>query len=153
MSFARDRLPDPQQFFEDEGLKLDGRGKWRTTECVFHGGSDSMRVNVDSGAWVCMACGEKGGDVLSFLMARYGVEFVDACKLLGCWDESRKSTQVKPAPFSYRAALEVLRFDALHLAVYGSNVANGTAPTDRDRKAALEAAGRIEFIAGEVLGA
>jgi hypothetical protein len=47
--YLRDNLPDPIAYFEGEGLKLDGRGKWRTTECRFHGGSDSMRVNTASG--------------------------------------------------------------------------------------------------------
>ena len=68
MSFDRTHLPEPVGYFEERGLVLTGpaRAKWRTTACTFHGGSDSMRINTQTGAWVCMAgCGAKGGDVLA----------------------------------------------------------------------------------------
>jgi hypothetical protein len=67
MPFDRTLLPDPVTYFENQGLTLKGprSAKWKTTTCNFHGGSDSMRVNVATGAWVCMSCGEKGGDVLA----------------------------------------------------------------------------------------
>ena len=55
MPFDRRNLPDPISYYESEGLKLTSRGKWRTTACQFHGGSDSMRINTDSGAFACMA--------------------------------------------------------------------------------------------------
>ena len=55
MGFDRTLLPDPPAFYEATGLRLDGRGKWRTTACAFHDGSDSMRVNLQTGAFVCMA--------------------------------------------------------------------------------------------------
>ena len=62
MTFDRRNLPDPVAFYESHGLKLTGRGKWRTTSCTFHGGSDSMRVNTETGAFACMAgCGARGG--------------------------------------------------------------------------------------------
>ena len=51
MPFDRRNLPDPISYYESEGLKLTSRGKWRTTACQFHGGSDSMRINADSGAF------------------------------------------------------------------------------------------------------
>ena len=94
-----DRLPDPASYFESQGLKLTGprSAKWKTTECAFHGGSDSMRVNVHSGGWVCMACGAKGGDVLAYQMAAHGLEFVDAAKALGAWvDDGRPHTPQRP---------------------------------------------------------
>ena len=82
--FERDRLPDPVSYYEAVGLKLTGprSSKWRTTECKFHGGSDSMRVNVATGAFRCMNCGARGGDVLAYHMAESGLEFVDAAKAL-----------------------------------------------------------------------
>jgi DNA primase len=64
-------------------LVLKGPAKWKTTECIFHDGSDSMRINSESGGWVCMACGEKGRDVLAFYMRRHGVDFVSGAKALG----------------------------------------------------------------------
>lgn len=53
MTFDRTRLPEAVHYFESQGLTLKGRGEWRTTACTFHDGSDSMRVNVRSGAHGC----------------------------------------------------------------------------------------------------
>ena len=150
MSFNRDLLPEPVSFFENQGLKLSGprSAKWKTTECRFHGGSDSMRINVHSGAWVCMACGEKGGDVLAFEIASTGAAFVDACKALGAWvDDGKPQTQQKPTPLAPRAALSVLAFEATLAAIAAANLANGVALTDTDRARLLRAAGRINKIA------
>lgn len=151
--FIRDRLPDPLSYFEGEGLKLTGPGKWKTTRCEFHGGSDSMRINTETGGWCCMSCGVKGGDVLAHRMARYGEEFIAAARALGAWDESAapRGIRHKPLSFSPRAALELLRFDALHVAVAACNVAQGVALGEQDRKALVEAAGRIQLISEEIV--
>ena len=82
-NFIRDHLPDPISYFEAEGLALRGPGKWRTTRCEFHDGSDSMRVSTETGGWVCMACGEKGSDVMAYAMRRHGLEFVEAARREG----------------------------------------------------------------------
>ena len=106
MGFDRTRLPDPATYFESQSLKLTGprSAKWKTGACQFHGGSDSLRVNVSSGAWVCMACGAKGGDVLAYHMQAHCVEFVDAARQLGAWIDDDKPTPVqKPAPLPPRA--------------------------------------------------
>lgn len=150
MTFDRDRLPDPASYFESQGLKLTGprSAKWKTTECTFHGGSDSMRVNVHSGGWVCMACGAKGGDVLAYQMAAHGLEFVDAAKALGAWvDDGRPHTPQRPAPLPPRAALSVLAFESTLAAVAAGNVAHGIALTESDRARLMKAAGRINLIA------
>lgn len=152
MTFHRDRLPEPAPFFEGEGLVLKGPGKWRTTSCTFHGGSDSMRVNVESGAWVCMNCGAKGGDVLAYHMESHGVEFIDACKALGAWEEDGRPSKAKPLPFSARSALEVIRFEALLCAVAACSLAKGIELASNDRERLIQAAGRIEFIAQEIVG-
>ena len=84
IDFNRDLLPDPLTYFEKQGLQLHGRTKWRTGCCVFHGGSDSMRFNTETGGYVCMAgCGAKGGDVLAYHMQAHGLSFVDAARELG----------------------------------------------------------------------
>lgn len=149
MTFDRRNLPEPVSFYEANGLKLTGRGKWRTTECKFHGGSDSMRVNTDNGAFVCMAgCGARGGDVLAFHMAEHGLEFVEAAKALGAWvDDGQPTTPRKPTPLTPRQALEVLAFEALLVAIAAGNVAHGVALSDADRKRVLQSAGRINRIA------
>ncbi len=149
MTFDRRNLPDPAGYYEAGGLKLTGRGKWRTTECKFHGGSDSMRINTETGAFVCMAgCGARGGDVLDYHMADTGTEFAEAAKALGCWVEDGKPAKPhKPAPLTPRQALEVLAFEALLVAIAAGNVAHGVALSDADRKRVLQSAGRINRIA------
>ena len=143
--FDRRALPDPTSYYEAEGLKLTGRGKWRTTECKFHGGSDSMRINTDSGAFVCMAgCGARGGDVLAYHMAQHGQEFVEAAKALGAWvDDGRPATQHRPTPLTPRQALEVLGYEANFVAIAAGNMAQGVHLTIAERQRLLTAAGRI----------
>lgn len=144
MSFDRERLPDTTSYFEGEGLKLSGPGKWKTTACAFHGGSDSMRINMASGAWVCMSCSAKGGDVLSYHMQAHSLEFIDAAKALGCWvDDGKPQRPQKPAPLPPRAALQVIAFEATLAAVGAGNVARGVALTETDRLRLFTAAGRI----------
>jgi hypothetical protein len=147
MSFDRDRLPEPVGYFEGEGLRLQGRGKWRTTACPFHGGSDSLRINVDSGAWVCMSCGKKGGDVLAFAMQRSGLDFVQAAKALNAWVDDGTPAPARPRAFSASDALSVLSSD-LHLCcIVLSGARRGDLPTDADWRAFLGACGRCIAIA------
>jgi len=147
MGFERDHLPEPQSYFEAQGLKL-GRGKkWVTTACTFHHGSDSMRINLHSGAWVCMACNAKGGDVLAYHMAAYGLEFIEAAKELGAWvDDSRPAPANQP-PFTPRQALEVLLTEVNLIAIAAGNVAQGVALSNNDRTRLMQAAGRVLRIA------
>ena len=150
MSFDRTRLPDATTYFENQGLQLKGpRGaKWKTTTCNFHGGSDSMRVNTGVGAWVCMSCGEKGGDVLAYEMAATGGDFMDAAKALGAWvDDGQMPVQQKPSPLSARQALSVLTYEANLAAVAAGNVAHGTLLGAADLARLLVASRRISQIA------
>lgn len=149
-SFTKTLLPDPVTYFEEQGLSLEVRGDWRTAKCLFHGGSDSMRINVKSGGWVCMSCGAKGGDVLAFHMEHQGMDFVSAAKDLGAWVPSKQPGAQRPLPFTARDALSVIRFEALLCAVAACNLAQGTSLTAIDRERLVEAAGLIEFIAREV---
>ena len=56
---------------EAEGLRLLGRGTWRSAGCPFHDDHNpSLRVNVETGAYRWMACGAKGSDVFAFHHAR-----------------------------------------------------------------------------------
>lgn len=143
--FIRDRLPDPLSFYEEQlGMKLGGRGKWRTTSCEFHGGSDSMRVNVESGGWCCMNCGMKGGDVLAYYMARHGLDFVESAKALNAWDARGQSSQPnKPRALSARQALQVLLFEATLVAVAAGNIAHGKKLSDVDHIRLMIAVERI----------
>lgn len=144
MGFKRDLLPEPVAYFEQQGLQLKGPGKWGTTRCEFHGGSDSMRVNRVSGAWVCMSCGAKGGDVLAYEIQRHGTEFVAAAKALGAWvDDGRAPISTKPTPLTPRQALSVMAFESTLAAVAAGNIANGMSLTDADRARLMVAANRI----------
>ena len=88
--FDRALLPDPLVYYEAEGLKLIGHGRWRTTRCCFHEDKKpSLSVNVEHGGFKCHACGAKGGDVLAFHMLRHGLAFVSAAKALGAWRGTR----------------------------------------------------------------
>ncbi len=150
MAFDRNLLRDPVNYFENQGLTLKGprSAKWKTTTCNFHGGSDSMRVNIATGAWVCMSCGGKGGDVLAYEIKDGGREFVDAAKALGCWvDDGRPQVQTKPTPLSPRLALSVLAFESSLAAIAAANVAHGYALTQIDLDRLLLAANRISNIA------
>lgn len=144
MGFERRNLPDTITHYESEGLKLTPRGKWRSTECKFHGGSDSMRINIATGAFVCMSCGAKGGDVLAYHMAQHGLEFVEAAKALGAWvDDGRPQVQHKPTPISPRQALEVMAAECNLVAIAAGNVAHGVVLSQVDLSRVLTASGRI----------
>jgi hypothetical protein len=150
MGFDRNLLPDASAYFENQGLQLVGSNDavWKTTACNFHGGSDSMRVNTDNGAWVCMSCGEKGGDVLAYEIKVSGAEFQDAAKSIGAWVDDGKPQQVhKPTPLSPRQALSVLAFESTLTAIAAANVAHGYALTQIDLDRLLTAANRINNIA------
>jgi DNA primase len=85
-AFIRERLPHPADFYAGEGIKLLGAGGWRNALCPFHKDTKpSMRVFAATGAFRCMVCGVKGGDVLAFHMLRHGLRFIDAAKALGAW--------------------------------------------------------------------
>ena len=151
MTFIRENLPEPLAYYEGAGLTLTGprSSKWKTTRCVFHGGSDSMRVHIERGAFVCMACGAKGGDILAYHMAEFGLEFVDTVKALGAWvDDGKPHPPRRPAPLSPALAVNVLQFEANLAAVAACNVANGVQLTDQDKARLLKAAARINHITG-----
>lgn len=148
MTFQRENLPEAVGYFENHGLALKGPGKWKTTSCTFHGGSDSMRVNTGSGAWVCMSCGAKGGDVLAYEMQFTGAEFIDACKALGAWvNDGRAPVQQKPSSLTPRQALSVLAFESTLAAVAAGNTAKGVALSGVDLARLMTAARRINQIA------
>ena len=146
--FKKDQLPEPVGYFESQGLTLSKHGKWRTTECRFHEGSDSMRINTTSGAWVCMACNAKGGDVLAYHMAANCLDFVRAAKDLGAWqDDGKPSRNYRPKPIPAGQAISVLAFESHLTAIAASTLAHGRPLTDIDRSRLLVAAGRIQHIA------
>jgi DNA primase len=84
--FSRQALPSPIIYYENQGIKLNGSGAWRDAICPFHKDTKpSLRINIERGAYRCMACGAHGGDVLAFHMHRHGAGFIQAAKELGAW--------------------------------------------------------------------
>lgn len=148
MSFNREQLPDPQDYYENAaGLKLTGRGAWRTTRCDFHGGSDSMRINLKSGGFMCMSCGEKGGDVVAYEMQSTGAEFIDAAKALNAWTDDGQPHTYKPSPVSARMMLEVVAFEVQIVSLIAADLANGKPISEVDKARLFEAASRITRVA------
>jgi hypothetical protein len=85
--FNKQRLPSPGDYYRALGLKLTGGGEWRSTQCLIHDDDrPSLRVRVDTGAFRCMACDARGGDVLAFHRLLHGLDFVAAAKDLGAWE-------------------------------------------------------------------
>jgi hypothetical protein len=147
MSFDRNLLPEPIEYYEIQGLILTGRGKWRTTECMFHGGSDSMRINVANGAWRCMSCGVHGGDVLSYQMQFHRTEFIESVQDIGAWVEDGKPmANRKPTSMSARDSIQVLATESNLIAIAGHNVANRVALSEEDLHRVLVAARRISHV-------
>lgn len=148
--FVRDRLPDWVSYAASNGLVLIGNGRWRTTSCPFHGGSDSMRVNSASGGWVCMACQEKGGDLLSFEMKLHGLEFLDAARKLGALvDDGRGRAPDRPRTLSPRDAMEVIVAELAVLWIIVESLVRGVIPSDSDWQRFNVATGRIEALVME----
>lgn len=146
-NFDRSLLPSAETYYESEGHELNGAGEWRTTNCHFHGGSDSMRVNLETGGFVCMNCGEHGGDVVDYRMRLYNEEFVDAARALGAWKEDGRPAKL--TTLSASRALALLERESLLVAVAAANVAQGVALSDDDKARVLQAAGRIAAIREE----
>lgn len=79
----------PLAYFSRElpNFRMAGHSKWLTVKCLFHSDSNpSMRVNLESGGFCCLACGAKGGDIISFEMQRSGLSFIQAVnKIASQW--------------------------------------------------------------------
>ena len=86
--FSRKDLPTSINYFEKQDIKLKGGGAWRDALCPFHPDTKpSLRVKVEKGAYRCMVCGARGGDILAFHMHKHGLGFIQAAKELGAWVE------------------------------------------------------------------
>lgn len=145
-AFNRDLIPDWLAYADQLGITVEGRGTWRSILCDFHDDQRaSLRINSKSGGWCCMSCGASGGDTLAHYMQRSGLDFIDAAKTLGAWDESATG-QVKaqrPRTLSARDGLELLYADAMVLFVIGSDIGQGKTPTAAERASAAAASRRV----------
>jgi hypothetical protein len=88
-AFNRHHLPNPATYYTEQGLRLSGGGEWKNALCPFHQDTKpSLRLRLDSGSFICMACGAKGRDVLAYHMKRHGLSFKQAAQQLGAWEQS-----------------------------------------------------------------
>lgn len=148
--FVRDMLPDPVTYFEAQGLALRGLGKWKTTRCDFHGGSDSMRVNTETGAFRCMNCGVHGGDVLGYHMRAHAADFMEAAEALGATvDDGTRAAPARRTTLSASAALALLQSEAWLIACTALATAEAV-PNAGDRLRLIDAARAIQNIMLEV---
>lgn len=132
--FNKDHLPDPLDYYTNTaGLVLIGRGKQRQTRCEFHGGSDSMGINIETGQFLCRAgCGARGNDVLSYHRAAHGLGFVEAAKALGAYrdDGNEYTGSTKPAQIPARDLLRSVSRELMVCAMVLSDFLNGDLTED-----------------------
>ena len=149
MTFIRENLPRPEEYYEAAGLTLKGpsRSKWKTARCDFHGGSDSLRINVESGGFVCMACEIGGGDILAFEMLLSGCDFVTAAKRLGAWVDDGRPAPKKRTALSPRDAIALMVFETTVIGIEAARIARGHTPSQSDLDRLTQAIGRINHIA------
>ncbi len=109
-----------------------------------------MRIHLDRGAFVCMACGAKGGDILAYHMATVGVSFVEAAKALGAYQEDGRPHEgtTRPAAPPARALLALVAEELMVASILASDMSKGRRPTPTEVERLQAAAGRISYIAG-----
>lgn len=148
MIYDRQALPETIDYFASQGVQLKGKGSWRTGPCSFHGGSDSLRVKVSSGAFICMAgCGAKGGDVLAYHRAAHGLSFTEAVKALGAYqNDGRTYTgSNKPASIPARDLLQMASHDLTILTLLLAD-SKDEPLTEEDFEVFVRATGRINYV-------
>ena len=84
----RPTLPTPLSYLTGNGLLTrKPRGEWAAVRCPVHKSGNekhpSMQVSLVTGGFRCLACGEKGGDVIALHMLRTGLRFREAVHDLG----------------------------------------------------------------------
>lgn len=104
-NFRRDLLPCPLDYYRGRGMKLLGRGEWRSALCPFHHDTEpSLRVHVPDGGFFCHGCGAKGGDVLDFHQRRYSLRFREAAQDLGAWETTTNEPRRSSCKHTSRAS-------------------------------------------------
>lgn len=151
-SFDRDRLPDWPAYADTHGIKVEGRGKWRSVLCDFHDDTHaSLRINIETGGWRCMSCGESGGDTLAHHMQRTGLDFIEAAKQLGAWIPDGQSTgRERVRRLAARDALELLHADIFTAYIVIRDAVRGHPPNEVDRSMLLAIANRVLLVYEDV---
>ena len=109
-----------------------------------------MRVNTQSGGFICMAgCGAKGRDILAYHRAAHSMEFVAACIDLGAWveDDLPPRAYTRPPRLPAKELLG-LAADDLTLCVLVLSDIRQDKLNDEDYQKFIEAVSRIIYISG-----
>jgi hypothetical protein len=77
---------------------LAGHGTERHGACPFCGGTDRFWVNIRSNRWFCRQCTPRGGDAISYVMARDRVGYREAVARLGQGSSPPPRPEPPPAP-------------------------------------------------------
>jgi hypothetical protein len=91
--------PPIEDIIPRDGMKLRRSGAEWIGPCLVLGGRDQFSINIKKQVWNCRGCG-KGGDVIDLIRHLDGVDYVTACRMLGC-DEARPI--VKPKKITIEA--------------------------------------------------
>lgn len=84
----RELLPKAFDYYSSKLTKFRPKEKQATALCPFHEERNpSFSINLQTGAFLCFACGASGGGIIDFHMRKFGVNFKQACQSLGVWDE------------------------------------------------------------------
>ena len=142
--------PDPISYYESLGHKFITKGEWRSTNCPFHGGSDSFRVHVKSGAFKCMSCHRHGGGVVSHYMQYHDVDSKTAGVALGMWREGKTPYVTKqPSPLPAIKLLNLLSFELQLVWNELTRIKLNRDVTPDDHERVRLAASRILWIVGD----
>ena len=90
--FLRENLPNPRGYYATQfpSMKFHHSSpRWNSVLCCFHDEvSPSLRINLDSGGFICFGCGVKGGDIVAFHQRCYGLSFVQAVNFFDAWGDA-----------------------------------------------------------------
>ena len=147
--FIRENLPDPLSYYLSQGLILNGNGTQRSTGCTFHGSRNTLGINIVSGAFLCRAgCGAKGGNVLDYHRAAYGMGFIEAVKALGAWveDGTPYTGSTRPTAIPARDLLKMVAHELTIITMLISDSLGGRL-TDSGFERYLQATARVIYVA------
>lgn len=149
MSFDRTRLPDPLDYYQDQGLNIAKRGSkgWRKSNCPFCESRDNGNINIETGRFHCWGCDAKFGDIVDFQMALHSMDFGEAARTLGAWVcDGIPANRLKPLPISYRDGLHLIASEAQLIAIAAATVGKNKALPEQDLARLLQAVGRINRV-------
>jgi len=90
--FDRDLLPSPHAYY-GQYFPLKGSKPKALVKCCFHHDKTaSLSLDLLSGRFNCLGCGVHGGDVVDFHQQKTGLNFVESCKDLGAWIDTKDDT-------------------------------------------------------------